>query len=77
VHAAREAVLEQIIKHGAIKSFEFALVGRLSSKPIFQAHVYFGAREKGQDSLIHFRSYQKHGGASQASEFLARELGVL
>jgi hypothetical protein len=77
VQTAREAVLEQIIKHGAIKSFEFALVGQLSQILIFQAHIYFGAREKGQDSLIHFRSYQKHGGASQTSKFLARELGVL
>jgi hypothetical protein len=77
VRVAREAVLEQIIKYGAIKSFEFALTAQLSKKLLFQSHIYFGARLKGQDALVHFKTYLENGGASQASRFLAEALGVL
>jgi hypothetical protein len=77
VELAREAVLEQIIKQGAVRSFEFAISNRLSKKFIFRSHIYFGAKQTGQDSLVHFKAYKKHGAARETSRFLAKELGVL
>ena len=77
IELAREAVLEQIIKEGAIRSFEFAISHRQSKKFVFQSHIYFGAKPTGQDSLVHFKAYKRHGAASETSRFLAKELGVL